>query len=745
MTDSVAKQDGQTIEALLEAALALARAEVKASDGVRVASLPQDVRRAFGNRATIRYTYDRDARKYHANVEYATLGSSVVTQAIQFIREQTSIVHSGPPDPGRRAQELLRDLVEPTLSVVDVRSEPAEPHFFARALVAATMLSDDRRTFLEEVIVPLGDSSTSARSLELVAAAVPLAERAKLVPVPLGAIIDRVLDRAQTQIGSTIKVREEDLDAQLQDAMSRLGPGSSLEALRTDLALTVQLDVAYLEVVRLGRETRRGKIVEPSTGSSLTISITDYEGVPSAVRCSSCTGMTSRLDLCRGLGWHLICPACAVRCSGCSARQCRQHPTKPCSDPSCHGAFCGDCLVICTACGRGSCPEHRTICTECGEASCTSCQDHCTFHAEVVHRTHLQSCRACRRLICTNHLVRCPFDEPGAEPLCGDHTYECAIAGHCIRVCRDHGSECAACTTIGCPEHQRPCADCARPGCIEHALPCAVGKEWTLRIHATECSECRASVCGRHAQPCAICARTLCDLHLLSCVVGNHPVCEADSVRCLECGGVSCANHAARCAVGAHPICGRDRCRVLCADGHEPVCHSHKIACDIGGEELCPHHTKRCGRGGDHLCGTHAHSCEISGDIYCDHHRAACEICSRGTLCESCATASVANGPRVCMSCLGATDDDVDIGLFPRPWIYRFLTARPLVSRSRTKVVITSVSTFRPNARTYELGGMLVEVKPMSREVARSYRELNATFRDTQGGRTSSTPPDVST
>jgi hypothetical protein len=326
MTDSAASQDGQTIEAFLEAALALAGAEVKASDGVRVASLPADVRRAFGNRATIRYTFDRDARKYHANVEYATLGSSVVTQAIQFVREQTSIVRSGPSVRGRRAQELLRELVEPTLNVVDVRSEPAEPHWFARALVAATLLSDDRRTLLEEVIVPLGDAREGARSLDLVTAAVPLLERTQALPAPLGAIIDRVFDRAQTQIGPTIKAREDDLDAQLQDAMSRLGPGKSLDALRKDLALTVQLDVAYLEVVRLGRETRRGTIVEASTGAHLAISITEYEGAPSTVACSSCKGMTSRLDLCRGPGWHLICPACAMRCTACSARLCRSRP-----------------------------------------------------------------------------------------------------------------------------------------------------------------------------------------------------------------------------------------------------------------------------------------------------------------------------------------------------------------------------------------------------------------------------------
>jgi hypothetical protein len=62
----------EAIQRVIEGALALAAAQKRLLDGeIREAHLPTESRRAFGNRAVVRYTFDRGVRQYHPDVEYA--------------------------------------------------------------------------------------------------------------------------------------------------------------------------------------------------------------------------------------------------------------------------------------------------------------------------------------------------------------------------------------------------------------------------------------------------------------------------------------------------------------------------------------------------------------------------------------------------------------------------------------------------------------------------------------------------
>ena len=205
------------------------------------------------------------------------------------------------------------------------------------------MVSDDRRSFLHEVFTPLDiPSSEPGAATRLARRGSNTGEAHQDVPGSVREIVTRVIETAEVQLKPTIAARESELEAQLQEASRRLAR-PALEALRRDLALKVELDVAQLELARLGRIRYRSTVVEPIANIQHEFMLEAYEGQAIQVACPVCKGLTARLDLCSDNGAHLSRPACAMRCSVCAARRCRQHPVGACVDPTCQDGFCSNC------------------------------------------------------------------------------------------------------------------------------------------------------------------------------------------------------------------------------------------------------------------------------------------------------------------------------------------------------------------------------------------------------------------
>jgi hypothetical protein len=727
MTGTSPLSDERQIAGVIAAALRLAGASLSTTpDGVHEATLPTSEQHYFGNRSRIKYTLDRTVRQYHADVEYATLGSALVTQAIQYIRENTSVVHTRNVVNGARSEDLVQALIDQSLTLRSVQPERIIPDYLVRAHVLVTMASDDRRSFLHEVITPLGippDRMVPASAL--LASVSNIGEAHTDVPVAIREVVTRVLEAAEVQLKPTIAAREAELEAQLQEASRRL-PRAALDALQRDLALRIELDVAYLELARLGRVRYRSTVLEPSTNVQHVFDVEAYEGQSIQVPCPSCKGITARVDLCSAGGVHLTCPACAIRCSACSTRRCRQHPIGSCVEPTCQDGFCDACTRQCSQCGGRACAVHRCDCAAgCVGECCTNCRAECVFEPGVAwHSSHLQACRDCARPACEKHSNVCGLEGPGTALLCEDHLAPCAIEGHSLAVCSRHSAACAACGRIGCSQHQEPCADCGRAACVDDAQPCAVGSEWLLKIHSKSCADCGDQVCASHSGTCALCSKSFCSRHLLACSVAGELVCRADSTHCPECGDSSCQNHAVLCVVGiGHRVCDRDQCRSLCAEDGRPVCQAHRVNCERGSETVCPMHTIRCTEGGEKLCHTHAITCQIAGEYHCQVHSTECGVCGRRT-CLHCSTSRIPQDVPVCDACLSAAPDRTTPLSSQRPALERMLVREPLVARSRSVVSVVSISPVRAEVRTFNETGDLVTSRRLDRERARAYRQL---------------------
>ncbi len=724
----------ESIQRVVEGALELAGADKqRLEEEIREAQLPVESRRAFGNRAVVRYTYDRSVRQYHPDVEYAAVGSAIVAQAIQAIREHSTVAVARPPL-GRSDDDLLIAIIDPGLEVSSIVRDALPPRLYARAQISVTMISDDRRTFLRELIVPiavgdLGDDQTRA----LVALAEAIDGDLADVEVDFPALLDRVLARAEQSVKADIDRREGELEVRLKDALSRLGAGPDVEALRRELQLRVQIDVSYLEIVRLERVRLRALVIDRESRITVPMVLETYQhelpGVGLVATCSSCQGSTAQLTVCGAGGGHLVCAACSLRCAGCSSRRCRAHPVTGCNSTECQDSFCGDCLATCSDCGRGACTTHRAGCRECSETVCDMCRGQCAFHVDALHRSHLKDCRICGSHACTSHRTGCRFDGAGSAPVCQEHQVHCAIQGHDEIVCREHGESCVACGRSSCPEHARECADCGRRGCADHASECEVDSEWTLRVHQRVCQACSASACVKHLGTCATCDRLLCSLHLRSCSFGGHLVCDEDWSSCSECGEVSCADHREECVGGNHPVCARDRCRSRCADGGETVCRTHMLVCDAGAETICPSHAVRCHIGNERMCLVHTSDCEICARPFCSEHTGACAICGRAPICAACSGIEVpGEAARLCTAC-GSTaipvgKDDESATALRRPLVERLFDRQPTLSRSRSVKTLTSILPFGASVRSYQSDGQPLGAHGIARRLGVAQRAL---------------------
>ena len=326
----------ESIQRVIEGALELAGAQGHLLDSeIRTAHLPAESRRAFGNRAVVQYTFDRGVRQYHPDVEYATVGSALLTQAIQLVRERSTVLWLGHRST-MQAMTSCAGLLIRILKVSSAVQDLLPPHIYARAQAAITMTSDDRRTFLREVVVSAGEADDSdGQAVRLIDIARPVDVGLADVSVDLNALVDQLLAAAEKSIEGDVRRRQSELEERLRDALGRMGAGPALETLRRELRLRVEIDVAYLEIIRLERRRHRAVLIDRIAHTAVPMILETYRhqvpGSTSTAICSSCHSPAARVTVCTDGGGHVVCTACSLRCPGCGNRRCRQHPVTACT------------------------------------------------------------------------------------------------------------------------------------------------------------------------------------------------------------------------------------------------------------------------------------------------------------------------------------------------------------------------------------------------------------------------------
>ena len=503
-----------------------------------------------------------------------TPGSALVTQAIQFIRERTSVIYRAASDGSTvpNPETALRPLVVADLPLRVLQVDRLRPDFVARAQVLVTLLSDDRRSFLHEVTIPLEiPAQRRARALELQAATVVVARPAHVASA-------RIASGHRDHRPGRGRCRGEAEDPgaggrHRGDAAGRfsatLSPGSRCAS--TDLALRVELDVAILELAVLERVQYRAAVAEPRGTRELTFTIEvyadeDFSALSSLPRREPAPRLCASALTCT---WSVPCVASAAL--NAVPGDVDSIPLSPCSDPTCHGSFCDACSEqLRPVRQRQRALSTAPIALGCGKTACTTCLAECAFEPGLpMHSDHVQKCRDCGRLACPGHGGRCGLEGPGAPRLCADDLKVCEIGGHGIAVCASHRVTCAGCGKTACHQHAGSCAESTCNDAFCDAC-------------SERCGQCGKRACHQHRADCAMgCGRTACTSCQAECALEPGQRMHSGHLKsCRECGRLACPRHTGECgdeAPGTAVVCVDDLRACAVGDHGLAVCVTHSV------------------------------------------------------------------------------------------------------------------------------------------------------------------------
>jgi hypothetical protein len=168
---------------------------------------------------------------------------------------------------------------------------------------------------------------------------------------------------------------------------------------------------------------------------------------------------------------QLICPACAVRCPGCS-----QYSVQIGTCAVSGQRFCRNCLVNCTECGRSVGPGFYAVSPINHKPYCQACQHECPTCGKVTPAA--VACAECGSEGCGACRPRC---SACARPLCAEHGTHLEHCGHIL--CAEHVGVCALGGEAVCGACSKPCPICGRAHCAEHTRVCVL-------CNQEYCSEC---------------------------------------------------------------------------------------------------------------------------------------------------------------------------------------------------------------------------------------------------------------
>jgi len=176
---------------------------------------------------------------------------------------------------------------------------------------------------------------------------------------------------------------------------------------------------------------------------------------------------------------NLICPECAVRCTGC-----QQYSAHSENCDTSGQRFCANCMATCVGCQRRIGSNFYLIYPLDGKAYCTDC---------------LVTCSSCQTM--APAVEKCSFcDEDGC--------YKC-------------GNICTICNAYGCPDHTHKHGGCGHVMCIDHQVACSMMKsadpseplclQPLCIVCDPTCQICESYACPEHQQNCTLCGQAYCE------------------------------------------------------------------------------------------------------------------------------------------------------------------------------------------------------------------------------------------
>ena len=221
----------------------------------------------------------------------------------------------------------------------------------------------------------------------------------------------------------------------------------------------------------------------------------------------ACTEHASRCPYCS----DMVCHSCQVACAACGVQQCRSHQRVDCvisqdtsQETDTSSLICPECAVRCTGCQQYS--AHIETCDASGQRFCHNCMATCVKCTRHVGSNFYLTYPPDGQIYCTDCLVACSSCRTMA--LTVEKCDFCDADG-----CYNCGKICTVCNTYGCPKHTHQHDECGHVMCTNHMIECSVDQEklCSLCSEGTEvCLICENSYCTKHDLPCTLCGQTYC-------------------------------------------------------------------------------------------------------------------------------------------------------------------------------------------------------------------------------------------
>ncbi len=207
-----------------------------------------------------------------------------------------------------------------------------------------------------------------------------------------------------------------------------------------------------------------------------------------------------------------ICHSCQAACAVCGVRQCKSHLRLDAvaDKQGAHELICPRCAVRCSGCQQYS--AQIGVCSASGQRFCQNC---------------LVACAGCGRIVGPGFHQIDPLDR---RPYCNDCMHEC-LRFHTL----SHSTAtCSICACDGCATCIQSCVVCERSVCSDHGMRMAPCGHVVCNRDLEECGVCRTLVCPRCTPACAICGRYHCEFDTVGCVQCGQEYCS----RCVNTTGL---------------------------------------------------------------------------------------------------------------------------------------------------------------------------------------------------------------
>lgn len=584
-------------------------------DGIAELRLPEEERRWFNNRSTIRIAFTLDALECDPDAEIAVVGSPLVEQLIAAIRARGSHVSYGAlqpeHEPSSDAAELgipitngsagaprvdvaWHRVVRLTARVVIQAGGEVEEHLVESGFLDATTGVPIPAAIAEACMALAGERSkaeTADRTRAKRARPRPIADLVSIALAELRSSLDPKVARLREEARQKLHAELRRIDGYYQSLLDdSAGRGAAVEESAARRAVEAE------HARRRAEEERRHHVravVHPVQLIECELlvqraqwELTSSHGVCAplvaerwlnasgnwTLACPHCgAARPTAISLCKA--GHVACDACAQSCGACDEVFCRDHG-----------------IAACHVDGHPTCAEHARTCVSCREPYCTGHEATCAEGDHPACSACVSACAICDRPICEEHATLTAESAPhGVRRLCSECLRLCE-GGTSERVGIDEVTRCTSCEKYVCEEHRSTCAVDQSVHCSTHLRRADASRRLVCETHRDQCafepsatfasdevaacSACERHVCGRHSHPCLEDGRLYCDHDIM--LLRNRPgqyvcrdhgaICHVDqgayrigeTVECPVCAKATCSAHLRNCASCGRMVCVAD-------------------------------------------------------------------------------------------------------------------------------------------------------------------------------------------